>query len=161
MKVVIYPRPTTGLEGKFSLQYVLAAGILDGKYSMWTFTDEAVRRPAIHAFYPKILAHEVDTIGADDPLLKTRAAGDRGFAEVEVSTMDGRRETIQVSAAPGHPARELTWHDIEQKFMDCAEHSPISQDSAERALNELKHLPDAKDLRAIVELMVLPKAAAP
>jgi 2-methylcitrate dehydratase PrpD len=128
---------------------------------MWTFTDEAVRRPAIAALYPQILAHEVDAIGADDPLLKTRAAGDRGFAEVEVCTVDGRRESIQVSAAPGHPTRELSWRDIEQKFMDCAEHSPISQANAERALNELRHLNDVRDVRTIVDLLVLTGGSTP
>ena len=44
MRVLIYPQPTTGLEGKFSLQYALAAGVLDGQYTLWSFTDEAVNR---------------------------------------------------------------------------------------------------------------------
>lgn len=41
------PYPTTGLEGKFGLQYALAAGVLDGQYSFWTLTDEAVNRREI------------------------------------------------------------------------------------------------------------------
>ena len=47
MHVLTYPRPLTGLEGKFSLPYAIAAGVLDGKFSIGSFTDEAVRRPQI------------------------------------------------------------------------------------------------------------------
>ncbi len=42
MRVLTYPRPVTGLEGKFSLPYTLAAGALDGKYALDSFTDAAV-----------------------------------------------------------------------------------------------------------------------
>src|SRR5215213_9215963 len=58
MQVLTYPRPATGLEAKFSLPYPLAAGVLDGGYSLWSFTDEAVRREPIQALYARIDAHE-------------------------------------------------------------------------------------------------------
>jgi 2-methylcitrate dehydratase PrpD len=155
MKVLIYPRPTTGLEGKFSLQYVLAAGVLDGKYSLWTFTDEAVRRPVIQALYNKVSAREEARLGAADPLLHARPAGERGFVEVEATMTDGRRETVRVDAAPGHPTRELTWSDIEQKFLDCADHSPILQPDAEQAFQKLRRLPECNDVADIVSLLTL------
>src|SRR5215813_416574 len=47
MLVLTYPRPVTGLEGKFSMEYCLAAGVLDGRYGLGSFTDEAVRRKEI------------------------------------------------------------------------------------------------------------------
>jgi 2-methylcitrate dehydratase PrpD len=47
MLVLTYPQPVTGLEGKFSLPYSLAAGVLDGEYSIASFTDEAVNRAEI------------------------------------------------------------------------------------------------------------------
>lgn len=39
MAYVDRPRPNTGLEGKFSLQYTAAAALLDGKVGIRTFTD--------------------------------------------------------------------------------------------------------------------------
>ena len=39
MKYIDRPRPATGLDGKFSLQYGAAAAILDGKVGISTFTD--------------------------------------------------------------------------------------------------------------------------
>ena len=43
MRPLIYKRAETGLQGKFCMEYALAAGILDGQFRFWTFTDEAVR----------------------------------------------------------------------------------------------------------------------
>ena len=39
-KIVIYPRPTTGLEAKFSMEYCAAVTWLDGAPSLASFTDE-------------------------------------------------------------------------------------------------------------------------
>ena len=39
MAYVNRPRPKTGLEGKFSLQYTAASALLDGKVGIRTFTD--------------------------------------------------------------------------------------------------------------------------
>lgn len=40
MNYVNRPRPKTGLDGKFSLQYTAASAMLDGKVGIRTFTDE-------------------------------------------------------------------------------------------------------------------------
>jgi 2-methylcitrate dehydratase PrpD len=48
------PRPKTGLEGKFSVQYTLAAALLDGAVTLSTFTDERLARADMQALLPKI-----------------------------------------------------------------------------------------------------------
>ena len=123
MLVLTYPRPATGLEGKFSLEYCLAAGMLDGKYELSTFTDDAVRRGDITSLYGRITAVEDPACRGDDPQFEKRSSGSRGFVEVEVSLKDGRRGKTRVDHAPGHPRRELTWDDLRAKFVDCARQS--------------------------------------
>jgi aconitate decarboxylase len=44
MAYVNRPRPKTGLEGKFSLQYTAASALLDGKVGIGTFTDARLAR---------------------------------------------------------------------------------------------------------------------
>ena len=44
MAYVNRPRPKTGLEGKFSLQYTAASALLDGKVGIRTFTDARLAR---------------------------------------------------------------------------------------------------------------------
>jgi aconitate decarboxylase len=48
------PHPRTGLEGKFSVQYTVAAALLDGAVTLATFTDERLNRPDMQALLAKI-----------------------------------------------------------------------------------------------------------
>jgi 2-methylcitrate dehydratase PrpD len=147
--------PKTGLEGKFSLPYVLAAGVLDGAYGLGTFTDEAVGRAQIHALYEKIAVKEEERCGGYDPLLATRPAGARGFVEVEVVTTDGRSETMCVENAPGHPKNPLGWDDIRQKFLDCARHGGVPVQRAEYTFQALQNLERCEDVEALSRLLTL------
>lgn len=153
MRVLIYPQPQTGLEGKFSLQYALAAGVLDGTYTLWSFTDEAVHRPQLRDLLARVHVSEELRCADNDPLLETRSSGSRGFVEVEAVLKDGRRATVRVDQAPGHPSRQLTWDDIAAKFMDCAAQGRIDTGKAERALGLLTRLETCPDIGAVVALL--------
>lgn len=152
MHVLIYPRPVTGLEGKFSLEYSIAAGVLDGKFSLWSFSDEAVRRPQIAELYQRIDAHETATSRGDDPQFEKRSSGSRGFVEVEVRLKDGRSDQIRIDVPPGAPARELTWDELQAKFMDCARQAPrISSANAVAAFDAIRSLGAVNDVRSVIE----------
>jgi 2-methylcitrate dehydratase PrpD len=153
MRVLIYPQPKTGLEGKFSLQYALAAGVLDGEYTLWSFTDEAVNRVPIRDLLARLCVREEPRCAGDDPLLETRSSGSRGFVEVEAMLSDGRHETVRVHQAPGHPSRELTWDDVAAKFMDCAAQARLDQGKAKKALSILERLETCADIGEVVALL--------
>jgi len=153
MRVLIYPQPQTGLEGKFSPQYALAAGVLDGTYTLGSFTDEAVHRPHIHDLLVRISVSEDPRCADNDPLLETRSSGSRGFVEVEAVRKDGRRRTVRVDQAPGHPSRQLTWDDIAAKFMDCAAQARIDPGKAKQALGLLTRLETCTDIGEVVTLL--------
>ncbi|OWT60101.1 MmgE/PrpD family protein [Candidimonas nitroreducens] len=153
MLVLTYPAPTTGLEGKFSLQYSLAAGLLDGRYTVWTFTDEAVRRPAIGELLKRISAYEDESCRDDDPLFDTRSSGGRGFVDVEVTLRNGTRDEVRIFKAPGHPSRELTWEDIEAKFDDCAGHAHIEKPMVKQAFASLRGLENCASVATLVDML--------
>ena len=154
MHVLTYPRPVTGLEGKFSLQYSLAAGVLDGKFSLWSFTDEAVRRQEIAALYERIDAHETVTSRGDDPQFDKRSSGSRGFVEVEVQLKDGRKDQMRIDVPPGSPSRELTWEELQAKFMDCAKQAPrITEGQASAAFTALKTFDCIEDISRVTALL--------
>ena len=150
MHVLIYPRPVTGLEGKFSLPYSAAAAVLDGKFTLWSFSDEAVRRPEIAALYERIDTHETPACRGDDPQFDKRSSGSRGFVEVEVLLKDGSRDQIRIDVPPGSPSRALTWDELREKFMDCAKQAPrITMATAEAAFNDLRALNTLSDVCTI------------
>jgi len=152
-----YPDPKTGLEAKFSVPYALAAGVLDGRYSLWTFTDEAVLRPAIKPLLSKVVALEDERcMGAGQA---HRSWGSRGFVEVEARTTAGKQATVQVEFAPGHPQRELTWDDLHEKFIDCAQYAGIAKTSAETLYERLRDLRACVDLTPLLDSMRTPARA--
>lgn len=154
MKVLIYPRPATGLEGKFSLPYTLAAGALDGSYSLASFSDAAVRRPEIESLYARIDAREDASSRGDDPMFDKLSSGSRGYVQVEVKLRDGRSDSIRVDKAPGAPSRDLTWDELRGKFMDCARQSGhVPEKSAADAFEMIRKLEQADDLSEIVDLL--------
>jgi 2-methylcitrate dehydratase PrpD len=51
---LIHHRPRTGLEGKFSLEYGIAAALLDGAPGLDSFTDAAVQRPEAQELVERI-----------------------------------------------------------------------------------------------------------
>lgn len=154
MHVLTYPRPVTGLEGKFSLEYSIAAGVLDGKFSLWSFSDEAVRRKEITTLYEKIDAAEDVSSRGDDPQFDNRSSGSRGFVQVEVRLRDGRSDRMRIDKAPGAPSRELTWDDLHAKFMDCAKQAPrITDAKAREAFAAIQSLENVSDIGEIHTLL--------
>lgn len=154
MRVLTYPRPVTGLEGKFSLPYTLAAGALDGHYALDSFTDAAVRRAEIAGLYERIDAAEHPSCQGDDPQFESRSSGSRGFVEVEVRLRDGRSDRVRVDKAPGSPGRDMTWDELKAKFSDCARQSGRVQESqAAQAFGMIRKLADIDDVGKLIELL--------
>jgi 2-methylcitrate dehydratase PrpD len=107
---LIHAAPATGLEGKFCLQYAIAATLLDGRPGIASFTDEAVARPAAQA----LVAHvEVEATPGGDGLL----AGD---VAIEVALADGSALSTTLDLPPGSPARPPSDAEMAEKVADCA-----------------------------------------
>jgi 2-methylcitrate dehydratase PrpD len=57
---LIHTNPQTGLEGKFSIEFVAAATVLDGKVGIDTFTDVMVQRPELRALLQKVRRYRIE-----------------------------------------------------------------------------------------------------
>jgi 2-methylcitrate dehydratase PrpD len=153
LRALIYPRPSNGLEGKFSLEYALAAGVIDGHYTLWTFSDEAVTRSAVRALLPRITVLEDPRCAVGDAHAATRGPSRRGFVEVQVTTGDGRRAAHRVDKVPGSPQQPLTWDEIRLKFLDCAGGAGLDPVRAASAFEQMSALEHCRDVAAIVALL--------
>ena len=108
---LIYDAPSTGLEGKFSIQYAMAATLLDRKLTFDTFTDAAVNRPAAREMMKKVERYRVAVDGV--------YSGTVGYTDVEVVTARGRFSR-RIDKGPGSPAWPMSPADHAEKFQDCA-----------------------------------------
>jgi aconitate decarboxylase len=75
------PRPRSGLDGKFGLQYTAAAALLDGHVGLTSFTDERLARSDMQALLSKI---EVK-LARDIPSIYTAGR----YLDLEVTLVDG------------------------------------------------------------------------
>jgi 2-methylcitrate dehydratase PrpD len=107
---LIHSEPATGMEGKFSLEYAVAATLLDGRPGIASFTDEAVARPAAQALLRRVA---VDAVPGGDWLLA-------GEVEIEVALDDGSVLRTAVDVPPGAPQRPPSPDELAAKLADCA-----------------------------------------
>ena len=107
---LIHHRPTTGLEGKFSLEYAVSAALLDSKVVLATFTDEMVRRPQA-----RNLLEKVSETAQNFPGEGTRAT----FARLTVELKGERRLVEEVAEPRGTAANPLSDGELNDKFRDC------------------------------------------
>jgi len=75
------PHPKRGLEGKFSVQYTLAAALLDGAVTLSTFADERLHRSDMQALLGKIAVTMT-------PDITTEYNAGR-YVELEIELADG------------------------------------------------------------------------
>jgi 2-methylcitrate dehydratase PrpD len=107
---LVHSRPSTGLEGKFSLEYGVAATLLDGFPGLESFTDEAVQRREAQRLMG--LVEAIPTKDGEGLL--------DGDITVELLLRDGETITAGLKSPPGAPDRPPTDEELGQKLERCA-----------------------------------------
>jgi 2-methylcitrate dehydratase PrpD len=134
------PDPVSGLDGKFSIQYVLARALMHGIVSLEHFSDDAVHDVAARALMARIHAAP-----GPDALSDT---GDHFYARLRITMTAGATFEHFVDAPLGrdreHPLPAGT---LAAKFRDCARLA-IDAANTEALLqfcNELETIADVAD----------------
>jgi 2-methylcitrate dehydratase PrpD len=122
-----YHDAKTGLEGKFSMEYCLAAALVYGKLGFAEFTDEAVNAPAIGAMQKRIRLYT-------HPDLRTPESVPFDFTDITVVHRDGRKFHGRESHAKGDPHKRWSMAQFKGKFVECAE--PVLGDAQAGSLWE-------------------------
>ena len=121
---LIHHSPRTGLEGKFSLEYGIAAALLDGTPGFESFSDHAVLRPEAVRLGRLV---EVTATDGGDHLLT-------GEVEIEI---DSARANLALP--PGAPGHEMNDEELRTKLELCGagELADLSWESAPAVLRSL------------------------
>lgn len=137
-------RPKTGLEGKFSIEYVVAALLLDRALTLASFTDDMVMRPDAQALLAKVRRETIP----DDK----HYTGLVGYNVVKVATKN-RQFEVREDRTPGSPAWPLSDSDRTIKFMDCA--TPVlGDDGAGKLLDLIRDCRQLPNISAIADATV-------
>jgi len=137
-------QPQTGLEGKFSMEFAMAASVIANRATLVEYTDGFVRRPDVQALMQKVA---VETNQNYDP----EVSGASVFDKVRVELLNGETlETAQVRRARGAAELPLSDAELFEKFGTCLEagQAGIAPDVLFGRLKRLEHL-SARELTAM------------
>lgn len=107
LELVDRPNPQVGLEGKFSYQHSMAAGLVDGAAFPAQYTDARVKDPQVVKVRDRIRSTVDQSLGED-------------AAEVTLTLNDGRSYTESVEHATGAPENPMTDRRLDEKFRALA-----------------------------------------
>ena len=142
---LIHSRPTGGLEGKFSMQYCLAAEILDGQIGLGSFSDEQVMRADAQELFPRIEMRR-------HPGYEGQTSWTEAHNRVEVHLKDGRVLSERADRATTGALRGVTRDDVRVKFLDCAS-IVLNEQDTKRALEMLDGLDELGPVGELAELL--------
>jgi 2-methylcitrate dehydratase PrpD len=134
---LIYDWPTTGLEAKFCLRYVVSAALIEGAITLDTFDDER-----ISAYTP--LMERVSIIV--DQEVQER------FADVTVHIAGREPVRRRVEEVQGSPSKPLSDAVLDDKFMDCARRA-VQEDASLTALSSLRQLDRLDDVANLMKVL--------
>ena len=138
--ILIYDRPSSGLEGKFSMAFCAAAAVVRGRVDLETFDPSQIADPAMVAMQARITMRIDPTLdGAAPPLTQAR---------VTVRLRDGRVLTACANGARGYHDRPASSEELAAKFMSCATQA-MSEAQAAATLAALRDIESVADVRSV------------
>jgi 2-methylcitrate dehydratase PrpD len=148
LAALIHPRPSTGLEAKFSAEYCCAAAWHDGAVTLRSFSDAAPLRAEVQALMARVATTERE------------AAGEKlDTAPVHVRVLHGSGEAsaVTVDWAPGSMSDPMSRADLLAKWNDCAAHAghPAGDNMAALALLDAPAGTPASDVLGPLRALLL------
>lgn len=142
-----YHRPTTGLEGKFSMEFSLASILVLREAGLAEYSDEVVNRPDIQDAIRKI----------DYTVYSDEEAEAKGYTLLttflDVTLKDGRRFSARTDAARGSASLPLSEENVADKFRGCARFARWPADRTEKAIALVLDLENVSDIRKLTALL--------
>jgi len=140
------PRPRSGLDGKFSLQYTAAAALLDGEVGLRSFTDERLARADMQSLLGKVSVR----LSRDIPSIYTAGR----YLDLEVTLSGGAIIRTRCERPRGSwGAPPITEEEHRTKARDCLA-TYLSPDAVADCLARCAEIEDldAEGVRAVLHL---------
>lgn len=112
-KILIHNRPTTGLEGKFSMPYCVSRALLDGAVKIRDFSDDRVNEASVQQLLRKVEMRVDERVNSEWKVGRPRGA------IVTVRMNDGA-ELVARTDVPSGTGEKLDRGVVRAKFEDCS-----------------------------------------
>jgi 2-methylcitrate dehydratase PrpD len=145
---LIYPMPKTALEGKFSIPFCMAIGVLERKAGIAQFVDKKVRERKVIELMKRVTLYvddEMESLGYEQVRSKIRVKLKNG------KIIEGRADV-----ARGHPQKPMSWAELSEKFRDCAA-LVLPRENAEAVIQLVGRLPELRSLAPLLRALTRKK----
>jgi 2-methylcitrate dehydratase PrpD len=142
--VLIYDRPLSELEAKFSMPFCAAAAVVFGGVGIDTFEPAAIRDPRVAEMMPRVSMHVDPTLDNVGPPLTE--------ARVDIRLREGRIVAQAAHGAKGYPSQPASDAELDAKFLTCARRV-LPAEPAARALVALRRLDALDDVKGLTDLL--------
>ena len=143
---IMYRIPETGLQGKFSMGYLVARALIDGKLMLDAFTDEEVRDANVLRLVEKV------EMKVDPSLPPSQSSDGSRAATVKIRLNNGQTYTRNERFPKGSPQLPMTPDELKEKVRACAR-GVIAASSFEKAMADISNLESLASIKPLAELV--------
>ncbi|MEE8442141.1 MAG: MmgE/PrpD family protein [Dehalococcoidia bacterium] len=138
-----FRKPTIAFNGKFSLDYNMAAAIVFGGVNIDSFRQEVADDPRMR----DAMENRIQVIEHPEWTRADMAQGN----PVTITTKDGRKFTNTVAHPKGHPQNPLSQEELREKFRYCTGRVPLAGDQVKRLIDLVENLESVDDIGQVLE----------
>jgi 2-methylcitrate dehydratase PrpD len=141
---LIHHHPVNALEGKFSMEFCMAALLLYRKAGLTIFLDDVVNRPEVQAMIRRV------HFGVN---AEAEAAGSNKMTTIlTLHLKDGRTIRGRADFGKGTPANPMSYEEVAEKFLDCAEFAKWPRAKATAIVAMVRKLETVPNIRELTRL---------
>jgi 2-methylcitrate dehydratase PrpD len=135
--------PTTSIDARFSLPFVVVVALIKGDVKIADFLPEALKGAKVLE-----MANRVNY--KFDPAIKTMVS-----TQTEIKTKDGKSFVVRPETMRGSTADPLSVEELIAKFRDCARYvrKPMAPDKLETLISKLLELEKVDDMKEVTDLL--------
>jgi len=142
---LLHHQPTTGLQGKFSMEYCLSILLLERKAGLPEFQDSVVRRGDVQEMMKRVNFY-IDTDAENAGL-------DKMTSILRIHLKGGKVLSGRAEFAKGSPANPMTYDEVADKFRGCAEFAKWPAAKTESVIASVKSLDNLPDVSKLVSAL--------
>lgn len=135
-----FDKPANGYQGKFSMEYNMAAAILDGKVDIDSFGDSKANSAAMKEALGKIKIVIADV-------------GHR-YNPVRIRMKNNQEYTRVVETQKGHPNSPISDEELQAKYRYCAGRANLAQDKIERSIDLVSGLEKVSNIASLMDAVM-------
>src|ERR1700688_3771234 len=145
MTSLLHHRPTTGLQGKFSMEFCLSILLLERKAGLKGYQDAAAQRADVQDMIKRVNFYI-------DPEAE-QAGLDKMTSILRIHLKNGKVLSGRAEFAKGSPANPMSYDKVSDKFRGCAEFAKWPASKTEAIITFVKTIENASDMSKLSALL--------